>query len=219
VESAKASSEYIFAELEKVRRERESENLAKSLEEARRDIRLHLKQNSDKLDPVDPKTVEGYVLPRPLKKGDEVILINIGQKGILLSDPDKSGNVTVQAGIIKTKTNTKNLMLIDGVKVTFTDKNGRKMPVKSAGDKAVAAFSPELDLRGNYADDACFLLDKYLDDARRAGVTQVRIIHGKGTGALRRAVTDFLRRDARVASVRCGTWGEGDTGVAVAELK
>ena len=154
-----------------------------------------------------------------LKKGDEVILINIGQKGILLSDPDKSGNVTVQAGIIKTKTNTKNLMLIDGVKVTFTDKNGRKMPVKSAGDKAVAAFSPELDLRGNYADDACFLLDKYLDDARRAGVTQVRIIHGKGTGALRRAVTDFLRRDARVASVRCGTWGEGDTGVAVAELK
>lgn len=219
VESAKASSEYIFAELEKVRRERESENLAKSLEEARRDIKLHLKQNSDKLDPVNPKTVEGYVLPRPLKKGDEVILINIGQKEILLSDPDKSGNVTVQAGIIKTKTNTKNLMLIDGVKVTFTDKNGRKMPVKSAGDKAVAAFSPELDLRGNYADDACFLLDKYLDDARRAGVTQVRIIHGKGTGVLRRAVTDFLRRDARVASVRCGTWGEGDTGVAVAELK
>ena len=74
-------------------------------------------------------------------------------------------------------------------------------------------------MRGNYADDACFLLDRYLDDAQRAGVTQVRIIHGKGTGALRRAVTDFLRRDARVASVRCGTVGEGDTGVAVAELK
>lgn len=219
VESAKASSEYIFAELEKVKRERESENLAKSLEEARRDIRLHLKQNSDSLDPVSPKIVEGYVLPRPLKKGDEVILMNIGQKGVLLSDPDKNGNVTVQAGIIKTKTNVSGLMLIDGVKVTFTDKNGKKMPAKSAGDRAVIEFSPELDLRGNYADDACFMLDKYLDDAKRSGVSQVRIIHGKGTGALRKAVTDFLRRDARVASVRCGTWGEGDTGVAIAELK
>ena len=219
VESAKASSEYIFAELEKVKRERESDRLAQSLEDARRNIKLHLKQNSDKLDPIDAKTVEGYVLPRPLKKGDEVILVNIGQKGILLSDPDSNGNVNVQAGIIKTKTNLKNLMLIDGVKVTFTDPNGRKQPAKSAGDRAVAAFSPELDLRGNYADDACFLLDKYLDDAKRAGVTQVRIIHGKGTGVLRRAVTDFLRRDARIASVRCGTWGEGDTGVAIAELK
>ena len=219
VESAKASSEFIFEQLEKVKRERESENLAKSLEQARRDIRLHLKENSDNLDPVDPKIAENYVLPRPLKKGDEVILVSIGKKGVLLSDPDKNGNVTVQAGIIKTKTNVKNLMLIDGVKVTFTEKNGKKSPVKSTGDRAAAAFRPELDLRGNYADDACFLLDRFLDDAVRAGVTQVRIIHGKGTGALRRAVTDFLRRDGRVASVRCGAVGEGDTGVAIAELK
>ena len=219
VESAKLSSDYIFAELEKVKKERESENLAKSLDAARRDIKIHLKANSDKLDPIDPKTAEGYELPRPLKKGDEVVLVNIGQKGILLSDPDKSGNVQVQAGIIKTKTNIKNLMLIDGVKVTFTDKNGKKSPAKSVGDRVIAAFNPEIDLRGNYADDACFLLDKYIDDAKRAGVKSLRIIHGKGTGALRKAVTDFLRRDARVASVRCGTFGEGDTGVAIAELK
>ena len=219
VESAKLSSDYIFAELEKVKKERESENLAKSLDAARRDIKIHLKANSDKLDPIDPKTAEGYELPRPLKKGDEVVLVNIGQKGILLSDPDKSGNVQVQAGIIKTKTNIKNLMLIDGVKVTFTDKNGKKSSAKSVGDRVIAAFNPEIDLRGNYADDACFLLDKYIDDAKRAGVKSLRIIHGKGTGALRKAVTDFLRRDARVASVRCGTFGEGDTGVAIAELK
>jgi DNA mismatch repair protein MutS2 len=125
----------------------------------------------------------------------------------------------VQAGIIKTKTNVKNLMLIDGVKVTFTDKNGKKTSAKSAGDRVVQAFNPEIDLRGNYGDDACFILDKYIDDAKRAGVKSLRIIHGKGTGALRKAVTDFLRRDARVASVRCGTFGEGDTGVAIAELK
>ena len=219
VESAKISSDFIFAELEKVKKERESENLAKSLEEARRDIKIHLKANSNNLDPIDPKTTEGYELPRPLKKGDEVVLVNIGQKGILLGDPDKSGNVQVQAGIIKTKTNIKNLMLIDGVKVTFTDKNGKKTSAKSAGERIVQAFNPEIDLRGNYGDDACFILDKYIDDAKRAGVKTLRIIHGKGTGALRKAVTDFLRRDARVASVRVGTFGEGDTGVAIAELK
>ena len=219
VESAKLSSDYIFAELEKVKKERESENLAKSLDAARRDIKLHLKANSDNLDPVDPKTVENYELPRALKKGDEVILVNIGQKGVLLSDPDKSGNVQVQAGIIKTKTNIKNLMLIDGVKVTFTDKSGKKMPAKSAGDRVISAFDPELDLRGEYGDDACFLLDKYIDDAKRAGVKSIRVIHGKGTGALRKAVTDFLRRDSRVASVRIGSVGEGDTGVSIAELK
>ena len=219
VESAKISSDFIFAELEKVKKERESANLAKSLEEARRDIKIHLKANSDNLDPIDPKTAEGYELPRPLKKGDEVVLVNIGQKGILLGDPDKSGNVQVQAGIIKTKTNIKNLMLIDGVKVTFTDKSGKKMPAKSAGDRVVQAFNPEIDLRGNYGDDACFMLDKYIDDAKRAGVKTLRIIHGKGTGALRKAVTDFLRRDSRVASVRVGSFGEGDTGVAIAELK
>ena len=219
VESAKLSSDYIFAELEKVKKERESANLAKSLEEARRDIKIHLKANSDNLDPIDPKTAEGYELPRPLKKGDEVVLVNIGQKGILLGDPDKSGNVQVQAGIIRTKTHISNLMLIDGVKVTFTDKNGKKSSAKSAGDRVISAFNPEIDLRGNYGDDACFMLDKYIDDAKRAGVKTLRIIHGKGTGALRRAVTDFLRRDARVASVRCGTYGEGDTGVAIAELK
>ena len=219
VESAKLSSDYIFAELEKVKKERESENLAKALDSARRDIKIHLKANSDNLDPVDPKTVENYELPRPLKKGDEVILVNIGQKGVLLSDPDKSGNVQVQAGITKTKTNIKNLMLIDGVKVTFTDKSGKKMPAKSAGDRVIAEFNPELDLRGEYGDDACFMLEKYIDDAKRAGVKTLRVIHGKGTGALRKAVTDFLRRDSRVASVRIGSVGEGDTGVSIVEIK
>ncbi len=219
VESAKISSDYIFAELEKVKKERESENLAKSLDEARRSIKIHLKENSDNLDPVDPKTVENYELPRALKKGDEVILVSIGQKGVLLSDPDKSGMVQVQAGIIKTKTNIKNLMLIDGVKVTFTDKNGKKASAQSVRDRAIAATSAELDLRGQYGDDACFMLDKYLDDARRAGLESVRIIHGKGTGALRKAVTDFLKRDQRVRSVRLGSYGEGDSGVSIAELK
>ena len=83
----------------------------------------------------------------------------------------------------------------------------------------VVNFSPEIDLRGQYGDDACFMLDKYIDDAKRSGVKSIRVIHGKGTGALRKAVTDFLRKDKRIASVRLGNWGEGDTGVSIVELK
>lgn len=218
IQGAKASSDFIMEQMEKVKKERESENLARSMEEARRAIRLKLRENSDMVDPVEERSFEGYTLPRPLKKGDEVILMNIRQKGVLLADPDSSGNVMVQAGIIKTKTNIKNLMLIDGETVTFTEKEKKK---KASGRdiSTVANFSAELDLRGQYGDDACFMLDKYLDDAKRSGVKTVRIIHGKGTGALRRAVTDFLRKDKRIASVRLGNWGEGDTGVSIAELK
>ena len=219
VENKVYTVEISTSELEKVKKERESENLAKSLDEARRNIKIHLKENSDNLDPVDPKTVENYELPRALKKGDEVVLVSIGQKGVLLSDPDKSGNVQVQAGIIKTKTNIKNLMLIDGVKVTFTDKNGKKGPAKSAGDRAIAAFNPEIDLRGNYGDDACFLLDKYIDDALRAGVKTIRIVHGKGTGVLRSGIHMHLKRHKAVKTFRLGVYGEGESGVTVVELK
>ena len=119
---------------------------------------------------------------------------------------------------IKTKTNIKNLMLIDGVKVTFTDKNGKKGPAKSVGDRAIAAFDPEIDLRGNYGDDACFLLDKYIDDAKRAGVKSLRIIHGKGTGALRKAVHEELKHNRAVKRYRLGVYGEGEDGVTIAEL-
>ena len=202
-----------------MKKQRESENLAKSLDEARRDIKIHLKANSNNLDPIDPKTTEGYELPRPLKKGDEVVLVNIGQKGILLGDPDKSGNVQVQAGIIKTKTNIKNLMLIDGVKVTFTDKSGKKTSAKSASERVIQAFNPEIDLRGNYGDDACFILDKYIDDAKRAGVKTLRIIHGKGTGVLRQRVQTCLKKHPQVKSFRLGVYGEGEDGVTIATLK
>ena len=109
-------------------------------------------------------------------------------------------------------------MLIDGETVTFKEKEKKK---KASGRdiSTVVNFSPEIDLRGQYGDDACFMLDKYIDDAKRSGVKSIRVIHGKGTGALRKAVTDFLRKDKRIASVRLGNWGEGDTGVSIAELK
>ena len=80
-------------------------------------------------------------------------------------------------------------------------------------------FAPQLDLRGKYGDEACEMVDKYIDDALRVGVKTIRIVHGKGTGVLRRRITEYLKTDKRVLSVRIGEWGEGDTGVSIAELR
>lgn len=219
VESAKASSEFIFAELDKVRKQRESSNLSSSLEQARRDIKQHLKDNSDLLDPIMKDDNEGYELPRPLKKGDSVLIVSIKKQGTLLTNPDSSGNVTVQAGAIKTKTDIKNLRLLGDERATFTDETGKRRPASEYKPPVSKNFSPELDLRGQYGDEGCILLDRYLDEAKLSSIDKVRIIHGKGTGALRKAITAFLKSDPRVKSVRMGEWGEGDTGVTVVELK
>ena len=215
IEGAKASSEYIFAELDKVKKARDSERLAEELDEARRAIKSHLKEKSDVLDPVEKRDATGYVLPRPLKKGDEVIVISINKKGTVGDTDGKT--VTVVAGNMTMKLRPDALMLIDGDEVTYREKPQKKTYV--GGDKEIRAMSGEIDLRGQYGDDACFMLDKFIDEAKMSGLTQIRIIHGKGTGALRKAVTSFLKADQRIRSTRIGGLGEGDTGVTIAEIK
>lgn len=217
VEGAKASSEFIFAELEKVKKQRESENLSGSLEEARRSIRQHLKANSDTLDPVEKKEDDGYVLPRELKVGDEVIITAINKKGTVTDTDGKV--ITVLAGNMSMKLAPDSLKLIDGDEVTYREKPKKKTPLKPGEEREIRTFGGELDLRGEYGDDACFMLDKFIDEAKMHGISEIRIIHGKGTGALRKAVTSFLKADARVKSTRIGNVGEGDTGVTIATLK
>jgi len=219
VESAKITSEYVMDQLEKVKKERESANFAASLEEGRRNIRKHLRESDDKINPVDEKVAEDYVLPRPLKKGDDVMLINIGKKGVVLDAPDKDGNVNVQAGIIKTRTKVSNLMLIDEAKVTFTDSQKRQIAADKYRVVVSRDFKNEIDLRGMNGDDAWFMVDKYFDEAHVAGIHSLRLIHGKGTGALKNALWQYLKRDPRVVSYRLGKYGEGDLGVTVVEVK
>ncbi|MBR0235718.1 MAG: endonuclease MutS2 [Clostridia bacterium] len=215
VEGAKASSEFIFAELEKVKKARESERLADELAKAKREIKVHLKGKSDVLDPVENHKIEGYVLPRALKVGDEVIVISINQKGTVTATDGK--NVTVLAGSMTMKLKPDALMLIDGETVTYREREKKK--TYSGAEREIRTTPSEIDLRGQYGDDACLALDKYIDDAKMAGLNEVRIIHGKGTGALRKAITEFLRHDSRIKSLRLGGLGEGDTGVSIAELK
>ncbi len=211
VEQARASADYIFAELEKVKKQKDSEKLAETLAKTRQDVRSKLKEAGGKLSQTPEKIEEDYVLPRELRKGDTVTLKDIGKTGTVLSvDGD---NVTVQAGIIKTKTKTSNLILEE---IAATPEKNVKL---SKAPRTAMNVSTEIDVRGMIGDDAWFAVDKYLDEAVLANLNQVTIIHGKGTGALRAALTSFLRKDKRVKTMRAGMFGEGDSGVTVVTLK
>jgi len=155
-------------------------------------------------------------LPRPLRKGDEVIIMTVDRRGTLLSDPDAKGNVSVKTGLITTKTNIKNLKLCEDSE-TVAKKNAAKNERRM--QSVVQNFKTEIDLRGMNGEEGWTAVDRYLDNAILAGMHTVRLIHGKGTGALKRHLWEALRIDGRVASYRIGQWGEGDGGVTVVELK
>ena len=218
VTSAKASSDFIMEQMDKVRRAKDSEKLGSELDRARRAVRDHWRENSDKFDPVEkPKVDENYVLPRKLKKGDMVIIVSLGSEATLLDEPDKSGNVRVQAGILQTRVNIKDLRLKeDEPKVISGEK---KVKASSYTVTRTTTFKDEIDLRGMTGDEAWLAVDKYFDEATLANVRTVRLIHGKGTGALKTALWKFLKGDKRLSSFRIGQFGEGDGGVTVVELK
>ena len=217
VTGARASAEFVFDKLDKLQKE-DKAYLATKYSQDKKSLREKLYEADKIYNPVD-EIDENYELPRELKKGDKVILRNLGTEAVLLDDPDKSGNVSVQSGFAKTKTNVKNLMLItDDIakKIDQVTTNAPKTPKKKASSKT---FSPSFDVRGNNVEDAWIGIDKYIDEAILVGIKSVTIVHGKGTGALRKGLWEFFRTDNRIKKYRNGEYGEGDFGVTVLELK
>ena len=146
-----------------------------------------------------------------------MIIVSLAKKAVLLEDPDRSGKVQVQAGIIKTKVAISDLRLVEN-----EPKISRGGEQKKAGGYRLSVsrdFRDEIHLRGMTGDEAWSAVDKYFDEALLAGFHTVRLVHGKGTGALKAALWKYLRTDSRVASFRIGQFGEGDGGVTVVELK
>lgn len=217
IESARLSSDFIMEQLERLQKQRDSEKLGEELARARREIRENLRVNSDNYDPVVYKKAENYKLPRPLRKGDEVYVVSLDKTGVLLEEPDRSGKVMTQIGIIKSKIRTDDLQLID--EEPKVKKGGKTQKLSEVRVSVSRDFKAEVDLRGKTGDEAWSIVDKYFDDASIAGFHSVRLIHGKGTGALKNALWAYLKRDKRVASFRIGQFGEGDGGVTVVELK
>ena len=214
IESAKRSADYIMDEMDKLRKQRESERLAEELAAARKNVREHLRSNADVYTPITQEEQDSYVLPRPLKKGDEVIIMSLGKKAVVLELPNKQDMVLIQAGIIKTKVRLSDLRLIE-------ESEKKKNNSKQNGYRTTVSrdFKPEIDLRGKTGEEAWSAVDKYFDEAQIAGFHSLRLIHGKGTGALKKYLWNELKLDRRVASFRIGQFGEGDGGVTVVELK
>jgi len=216
LDGARATSEFVFAQLDEIKKERDAKDLAEKLAAAKRTVRQRVRDFDNVVNPVDLVDDDDYVLPRPLKKGDAIYHRNLGVKGYLLDDPDKKGNVNLKLGAVKTKANISDLRLLEDEAIT-----PEKQAAKSrAGYKATVSknFKLDCDVRGMTGEEAWFVVDKYLDEANVAGIRSVTIIHGKGTGALRNALWTRFKSDSRVKSFRAGAYGEGDYGVTVLEL-
>ena len=221
IESARASSEFIFRQLEELKKEEDRERRNAMLQSAREEVRQRLHETDSLYEGMELSEIsleDEYTLPRPLKVGDKVYVTTVAQEGVVTALADKKGLVSVTAGILRTKVTEDKLRLLEGGKHI---KKQTKPPVSEGRVKktVVTSFRPEIDVRGMIGDDAWFVIDKYLDDAILASMSTVRIIHGKGTGALRAALWKFFRSDKRIKSFRHGEYGEGDAGVTIIELK
>ena len=209
VQKTRRQADALLNELEDLRRQK---NKQLSAEQKAR-LRSGLKEMESASDPVHQRRDDNYTLPRPLQVGDDVLIYDIDKDAMVLEEP-KDGFVLVQAGIIKTRVPLSNIRLLS--KRQLKKKNPGRTVTKSV---STPAASSSLDLRGQTVEEALMEVDSFLDRASRMHLSQVTIIHGKGTGALRAAVQQHLRRCAQVKSFRLGTYGEGESGVTIAELK
>ncbi len=216
LDGARATSDFVFDQLDEVKKQQKAENFERKLSEAKRSVKQSMRSFDDVVDPIKrEESSDSYQPDRPLVKGDVVRHMNLGAKATVVEAPDKNGNVTILMGSVKMRANSADLKILN-----VDTEAEAKTAAKNQGRAAVSrAFKPELDLRGSTVEDGLFMVDKYLDEAAFAGIKTVTVIHGKGTGALRAAIWTELKKDKRVDKYRPGAYGEGDYGVTVISLK
>lgn len=223
VSSVKAESEKLLQELDDIRRQKESEEFSRLVQGAKSSYRSNINRLEDTANPVIGRVKEEYTPPRPFKKGDLVLITQLNEEGVLLSDPDNAGNVQVQAGIIKTKVPVSDLRLVDKKRRRQLNRMEKKSNgggvTRTLTDKSQRSASSEIDLRGQTIEEGIMMVDQYIDSCLLMGIKTITIIHGKGTGALRNAIQQHLKNHKAVRSFRLGVYGEGENGVTIAELK
>lgn len=180
-------------------------------------LKHDMRQKINKLDERMAESVlprKGYAKPpENLKAGDSVMIINLNRKGTILEAPDKDGNVLIQVGIMKVNMHITQLRLIDEQKELVDN-----IQITRVSGTKSSNVGLELDIRGCSIEEARERVNKYIDDATIAGLHEVTIIHGKGTGVLRRGVHEILKSNSHVKSFRLGKYGEGETGVTVVSI-
>ncbi|MEE1010435.1 MAG: endonuclease MutS2 [Acutalibacteraceae bacterium] len=219
VEQAKREAYALLQELDKLKKEQQkTKDAAELARRAKSLVKKGIESIDSAADPIigiedDDKD---YVLPRALVTGDTVIIRDIGKTAKVLSPADKKGNVEVQAGSIKTRVKLSNLRLCENA----PKKKETKSTVRLQGESRLnMAASTRLDLRGMTVDECLIELDRFIDQGLRTGLNEFTVVHGKGTGALRTAVTRYLKASPYVKTSRLGVYGEGEDGVTIVTLK
>ena len=197
----------------------------KDMEKARTKVRDKISEKNTKLSNSSSAPTHKILKPNQIKQGDMVKVVSMGLKGTVSSKPDAKGDLFVQCGIIRSKVNIKDLVLVKedtmpGIANYQKNAGGFGSSGNSRiGMSKTSTISTEINLLGKTVDEAISELDKYLDDAYLSHAPSVRIVHGKGTGALRQAVHQHLKRISYIKSFQLGEYGEGDAGVTIATFK
>lgn len=189
----------------------------KELEKSRQKVRDKISEKNQKLTLKQAGPTHKLLKPSQIKLGDSVKVVSMGLKGTVNSLPDKNGKLFVQCGIIRSQVSLDDLVLVEEETIS-TGKMQRSSSGRLKMSKSYSV-STEINLLGKTVDEALAELDKYLDDAYLAHLPSVRIVHGKGTGALRAAVQKYLKKNRIVKEFRQGEFGEGDAGVTIATFK
>lgn len=189
-----------------------------SVERERQELRKRMSKAENRMTrPVEKKQPKKQLTAKDIRPGDSVKVLSMNLKGTVGSRPDSKGYLFVQMGIIRSKVHISDLELVDEPVIT-----GPALQRTGAGKIKMsksASISTEINLLGKTVDEAVAELDKYLDDAYISHLKSVRVVHGKGTGALRKGIHNYLRRQKHVDSFRLGEFGEGDAGVTIVEFK
>lgn len=215
VDSVQVQANRLINEIEELKKQKDKMDPRQLLQKSKGALMGDLNKLYNEANPVNEHKQEDYKLPRDLKSGDMVLIYDINKKAQVLSPADKSGKVLVQMGLIKTRTKVSNLRLLENQ----TPAKIKSKTTKTVRSKMERKGLAELDLRGKNAEEALMELDLFIDSCVLSNLDTITIIHGKGTGVLRKSVSNHLKKHPSIKSYRLGVFGEGESGVTIAELK
>ena len=214
IEEARAAANLASEELKAMKKQLQDRADTTGFNQRQSELRRNLNEAEDKLRSAQPKK-ERPKPSRGILVGDTVELLKLGTKASVIGI-NKDGSLQLQAGILKMTAAPEEVYLLENEN-PYKEKGAR--PKHSGREMKLSAMPTEIDLRGMDAIEAICVLDRYLDEAMRANLTQVRIIHGKGTGTLRAAVQQDLKKNKYIKSFRLGVYGEGEDGVTIADFR
>ncbi len=218
LKDARMTAETVFTELDELKKKASESVADQNLAAAKAALRGVITQTETELRQKKEKRSVAPEQQRPIKRGDEVQLLNVSNIGAtVLTDPDKDGNIQVQAGIMKMNVKVSEVRLVP--KAQKPKPKTFRAGAGGVKELRLATTPSEIDVRGMSAEEAILEVDQFISNSLLSGLPSVRIIHGKGTGVLRAAIQQHLKPNKRIKLVRNGVYGEGENGVTVVEFK